>query len=601
MKRCVFIILVSLSFVHGWGQTVQDIIADVYEQLAEDGGVDMEQLTQELLEIHTQPININTATEDDLLQLRFLSSVQIDNILNYVQKHPMASIYELQLVPGLREYEIRNLMYFLKVEQPNLRTPIYAKEVFHYANHELTLRMDARNIENNGQDPFYGNLRYRFNYHNQVQAGITIQRSPHDKWKEIDYGGYIQLKNITPHLKTLVLGNFEGQFGLGLVMGQSNHMGKSSYILSSANGAEGVRKYGSVSPSYDYLHGIATTLTLGMADVSLLYSIRAENSNWHHVVGMNTTIHRKNWKVGLTALEDIYSKDSAMTSFGINARYNHGRWDLFGEVAGTYNSAQHFTSKSRWGVGTIVGAKLTPIDGLGFFLLYRYYSPCFQNRYAYAFSESSKVGDENGFYIGSEIRLLPKWRFALYADGFRFADVKYGVPYPSNGFDVMAQADYEINKSMMTYLKFRARRKGINNTYSLRYQYTWNSDGWHLRTQADATFVKPDTMAFTWGASIYQDIQYSFRNVPITLLLRLQCFDIRNWDNRIYTYENDVLYANSIPATYGIGGRWFVNCRYQINQHWGLYLRVSQTIYHPNWSVDHTTKSEVHFLVRGSW
>ncbi len=153
----------------------------------------------------------------------------------------------------------------------------------------------------------------------------------------------------------------------------------------------------------------------------------------------------------------------------------------------------------------------------------------------------------------------------------------------------------------MTYLKFRARRKGMKNTYSLRYQYTWNSDGWHLRTQADATFVKSDTTAFTWGASIYQDIQYSFRNIPITLLLRLQCFDIRNWDNRIYTYENDVLYANSIPATYGLGGRWFVNCRYQINQHWGLYLRVSQTIYHPKWMVDHTTKSEVHLLIRGSW
>mgnify|MGYP003304697464 CR=1 FL=1 len=59
---------------------------------------DWEDLSQDLYELHQHKMNINTVSVEDLQRLRFLSPMQIDDILYYVDKHPMADICELQLI-----------------------------------------------------------------------------------------------------------------------------------------------------------------------------------------------------------------------------------------------------------------------------------------------------------------------------------------------------------------------------------------------------------------------------------------------------------------------------------------------------------------------
>jgi len=593
-KILVFIAILVPFTLHA--QSVNDIIADIYEQVAEYGG-DLENLSQEMMELYQNKININTATAEDLQRLRFLSDKQIDNILLYVDKHPMVDIAELQLVPGLRDYEVRNLSYFLVADPIVKQQTIYAKEVFKYAKHELTLRTDARNIENYTKDPFYGNFRYRFTYKDHVKAGITLQRRAGENWKKLHYGGFVELNNIAPHLKTLTVGNFQGQFGQGLVLGQEAHVGKSSYILSSTNGPEGLHKYSSVSEDYEYLHGIGTTLQFGHVDVSALYSIKQESKKkeqWlQHVVGVNATYRQRYWQVGLTGLGQIYKQDSLKTAFGGNFRWKKGMWDVFGEAAASYGKL--------WGWGGITGLRLYPVDGVGLQVMYHYYSPTYDNRYAQSFAETSKVNDENGLYVGTEVKLIPKWRLSGYVDVFYFSQPKYGIPDPGWGWDGMVQADYETTQQVNMYWKARAKRKGTTDTYSARYQFNWNKGGWHLRTQLDGSLVNKTDRGLTWGASVFQDVHYSFLQVPITLQLRLQAFDIRQWDNRIYIYENDVLYAFNMPATYGIGGRAYLNFRYQICKQFAMYLRVSETVYHPDWDkAKKSTRTDVHLLFRAT-
>lgn len=601
MRKWIVYIVCLMCSLEIAAQSVEDIITDIYEQVAEQGG-DLENLKQDFMDLYTHKINVNTANFEDLQRLRFLSDWQIDNILLYVEKHPMESTCELQLVPGLRDYEVRNLSYFLVAEKVDEQERIYAKEVFHFAKHEISLRADARNIEHYEGDPYYGNLRYRFNYKNTIKAGVTLQRGAGENWKDLHYGGFVELNKISKHLKTLTVGNFQGKFGQGLVLGEDAHVGKSSYIMSSGNGPEGVHKYSSVSDSYDYLHGAGMTLALGPVDVSVLYSIQKEEAGWHHVVGLNSTYRRRHLQVGLTAMEDIYTKDSTYTVFGANARYKRGIWDVYGEAAASYKMSKNevINTDERWGFGTIVGTKITPLEGLGLHCFYRYYSQTFANRYAHAFAETSKVNDERGLYIGSEVKMVPNWRFSLYADGFAFMGTKYGIPRPSTGWDVMTQADYEHSEAINMFWKVRARRKYITDTYSLCYRFNWDQGGWHLRTQADGTLVNKDGRGLTWGVSVLQDIHYSFSRVPITLQLRLQGFDIRQWDNRVYIYENDVLYAYSIPATYGRGGRCYLNFRYKICKQVSMYLRVSETVYHPDWEGQQKNRTDVHLMVRST-
>jgi hypothetical protein len=86
-------------------------------------------------------------------------------------KYGFREVYELQLIDCLKDYEIRNLLPFVEVKGDRLEIKgkdLYFREVFHYAKHEMTLRVDARNMEDFVGDPMYGKLRYRFNYQNRV-------------------------------------------------------------------------------------------------------------------------------------------------------------------------------------------------------------------------------------------------------------------------------------------------------------------------------------------------------------------------------------------------------------------------------------------------
>ena len=141
------------------------------------------------------------------------------------------------------------------------------------------------------------------------------------------------------------------------------------------------------------------------------------------------------------------------------------------------------------------------------------------------------------------------------------------------------------------------------HTYSLRYFYNWQNSNWTLRTQLDGNIVKNIENKYSFGYSITQDIHYSFTNIkiPITLQLRLQGFNAQKWDNRIYMYENDVLYSFSIPAIYGLGGKIYLNSRFKIHDIVSLYLKVCETIYADKWAKrinKKNTDTDIHISVR---
>ena len=581
---------------------IEDILEDIYNQLSEDDVILQEDVQEQLMNIAANPINLNNTNADELAELMFLSDEQIDAILMYQYEYGFKEIYELQLIDCLKDYEIRNLLPFVEVKGDRLEAKgkdIYFREVFHYAKHEMTLRMDARNIEDFEGDPMYGKLRYRFNYQNRVQAGVTIGRSMGVPWEEIDYGGYIQLKDIGP-MKTVVAGNYQASFGYGLVVGSPFKRGKSAYIQSTATTDEGLKKYSSVGDSYNYFHGVgATARVSSWADVSAFYSLRkGKEEAWNHVVGVNATGRWNRLKVGITAVETIEATSSQFRErsqasyslevkgrdvigvMGVNARWNMGKVDIWGEVATSHGN--------KWGVGVITGVRYRPISDVNLLAIYRYYSPEFDNVYANSLCSWSRMKDEHGGYLGVEYNRLKNWQFSAFGDVWK------------TGFETMAQADFIPQKDYRMHTRFRVKRKDEKDTYSLRWNMVYEFGQWKMKTQADGNMVQAEG-EWTYGWSVLQDVEYRFSKVPIVLQFRAQAFDAREWNNRVYIYENDVLYAYAIPFVYGLGGRFWLNARYKINDTFSLYLRVSETIYQDAWAVEHdkkSTRTDVHALLR---
>ena len=572
VKRGIFLIVAVL-----WGRsltatpspltvTLDDIIGDIYHYLMEISEVDYEQLQTDLYALHEAPIDLNATSEEELRQLYFLSPKQIDDILLYADKHPFETLYELRMIPSLEDYDIRNLLPFVRVCAPAQNNHIYAREVFTQAKHELIARVDAQNIEGfEGTDPMFVQTRYRFDYQRKVVFGAQLRRPAGGSALSLQYGAYLQLRDIAPHVHTVVGGNFQASFGHGLVLAPVFHSGKSAYVSSVGQQANGLRYYSSADGQG--LHGAGGTVrwewnNQTRLDVSALYSMqKANDSTWHHLVGANVTIRHKRLEVQLTAIENIWSdsirpyrnaaynqhyfRGTNQAVAGASVRYNHGWFDLFGEVAASENR--------YWGYGGIVGSRFYPTSGVSLIALYRYYSPWFDN--------------------------------AL-------------------GYDAMLEAQYH-GKAWWTSLRLRAKQKG-SAIYSARAQFDWTEGGWSMRTTVDANIVKSEELrvnSIPYGVSLAQDVAYSFAGVPLSLRVRLQGFDARNWGNRIYMYEHDVLYSFSIPATYGVGGRAYLCMRWQIIPQLALYLRVSETVYAKKWASEHNrsmTRTDVHFLLRAS-
>ena len=579
------------SSIHAESFTLDDILEDIYNFLSEDGEPPGEEIMEELIEIAQNPINLNQTTANELSRLHFLNDEQIDAILLYQYLHPFQEIYELQLIDCLKDYEIRNLLPFVYVGQIKEEKNMYFREVFHYAKHEITLRTDARNIEDFEGDPMYGKLRYRFNYQNRVMAGVTIGRTPGATWENIDYGGFIELRDMGP-MKRIVAGNYQAHFGYGLVIGSPFKRGKTAYIQSTATTDEGLKKFGSVGDSYNYFHGVgATAKVSSWADVSAFYSLREGKEEWNHVVGVNATGRWNRLKVGITAVENIHHPTkknsleemelvSTQAVMGVNARWNQGKVDIWGELATSQGN--------QWGIGGIAGIRYTPISDINLLAIYRYYSPYFDNIYANALCSWTRMRDEHGGYLGVEYNRLKNWQLLAFGDVWK------------SGFETMAQADFIPQKDYRMHTRFRVKRKDEKDTYSLRWNMVYEFGQWKMKTQADGNLVQTNN-ALTYGWSLLQDVEYRFSQVPIVLQLRAQAFDAQEWNNRVYIYENDVLYAYAIPFVYGLGGRFWLNARYKINDIFSLYLRVSETIYQNAWAIEHdkkSTRTDVHALLR---
>ena len=654
--RVIIIILFILSSFQGRAEvrpsfSLDDIILDIYNAVTEFGEVDYEQLQTDLYTLHESPIDLNNTSDEELTQLYFLSPQQIDAILAYAYRHPFESLYELRLIPELADYEIRDLLPFVYINRAALNSEtintdaLYAKEIFAKAHHELLTRIDARNIEAyEGTDPIYTQFRYRFDFRRRVTFGVQLRRPAGGFARDLQYGAYLQLNDITPHLHTLVAGNFQASFGQGLVLAPVFHSGKSMYVTSVGQQREGLRYYSSVDG--EGLHGAGATLRwewnkTTRLDVSALYSMRhANDSTWHHLLGANLTLRHKKLQVELTAIENLWSdsihpytnakynrhyfRGHNQAVIGASFRYNHGWFDAFGEIATAQNhqitNDQSPITKSHWGFGTIIGSRFYPTNGISLLALYRYYSPYFDNALGYAFSETSRLGDENGGYLGFDITRLRNWRFIGYGDIFYFSGYKYGLGDATRtlGYDAMAEIQYSWSKHPSFQggdggrlsLRLRARQKG-DATYSTRAQFDWAQGSWSLRTTAEANIIpsKLSTLnsQLTYGYTIFQDISYSLplrEGRGLGFRLRLQGFDAREWANRIYTYEHDVLYAYSIPAVYGLGGRAYLCLRWQIIPQLALYFRASESVYAGKWAAAHSrplTRTDLHLLLRATF
>lgn len=276
------------------------------ENLGENLGqedADLTALTENLEYYKAHPLNLNTATREELVDLGLLSDIQINNLIAHRERFgPLITIYELQAVEGFDLATIYSILPYVKVSDQFETAHFSFHEMFANGKSEIIVKSqriaeeqagyapaDSATLADNPNARYLGSpyrlyTRYRFTYGNFVSCGVTAEKDAGEEFFQgtqkqgFDfYSAHIGFRNIG-HVKSAVLGDYQVSFGQGLVAWTGYAFGKSSMTIGTKRNALGIRPYTSVDESR-FLRGAGTTLKFGALETSAFFSYRFRDAN----------------------------------------------------------------------------------------------------------------------------------------------------------------------------------------------------------------------------------------------------------------------------------------------------------------------------------
>ncbi len=488
-------------------------------------------------------------------------------------------------------------------------------------------------------DPNYLYARYRISRSNDFSFGFTLEKDPGEQLTInkstsqylFDYTSFhLYLKNKR-FIKTLAIGDYQLQLGQGLVFGSGFSFGKGAETINTIRRNEiGIRPYTSSLES-GFFRGTGISLGNKRWTTTLIYSSNSQDarvqndstyadfeeyissiqsSGYHRnnseiaarrqineqAFGSGVSYKLRQLTIGSTFLYNQFSlpvikKPNNYNQFEFKGNHNwvgsiYGSllWqnlNLFSELARSASGGQAF-------YGGVI-ASLTPKLDFSFSL--RNYEKDFHSFYANGFGENSRTINEKGVYWGLKLKPLNKLELVAYFDYFEFPWLKFRVDAPSNGQEVLGRITYRVSREIQLYAQYQQEAKEISisteaNNFSIlkkrfKESMIFNADykiaeGLIMKTRVQTSKMQLNGNT-TSGFAIIQDVGYSFWRLRFDA--RVAVFDTDNYDNRIYTYEKDLLYTFSIPAYAGNGLRSYFMLRYKINRILSLWIKYARFSY----------------------
>ncbi len=299
-----------------------------------------------------------------------------------------------------------------------------------------------------------------------------------------------------------------------------------------------------------------------------------------------------------------------LLNVSIDYRYLWRNFHFFGETAMSDNG----------GIATLNGLLLALDPKVSVSVLHRYYQRDFQTLFAAPFAESTLPNNETGTFIGLFLKPIYKIEISAYADVYKHPWLRFLTDAPSYGADYLLQASFKPTRDVEMYVRFRSETKGRNtpdNTTVTDYlsDQTRGNLRYHLQCRISKTITLKTRVETAWykeaenpterGFMVMQDFIYKPLASPVSFSTRFALFDTKSYNTRIYAYENDVLFAFSVPPNYNRGSRFYFTLRYRVFKNMDIWLRYAQTYWANqdgigtgNDLIDGNTKTEIKAMLR---
>lgn len=473
----------------------------------------------------------------------------------------------------------------------------------------------------------------------------------------IDFSSFHLSASNIGIVKKLVLGDYHLQFAQGLTLWSNFAFNKSAEVNS-------VKRYASnIIPSTssienNFFRGLAITLEIDKINLSIFYSDKKRDANISEVddsgeIASFTSLQNTGLHQNINALNDRNSLSENI--FGARVSFKSNTFQLgstayllnwnallvpseqlykISNLAGTNNSCvgfdfQHLTRNASYygeismskngGLAHLLGLNYHADSYSKFSILWRNYQTKYQNFYANAFAENTSIKNEKGLYVGFENSFLPKWKLQFYVDVFKSPWLKSTTDAPSNGLDYFIQINHKASENFQIYLRYKHKRKQVNyalenwfseiiyeNKESLRLNLQLElAKNIRLKSRIEWVKYSKEHSRISDGMLIYQQVEFTHPNNVLKLYFRFTNFNTDDFDSRIYTYENDVLYAFSIPAFYDVGNRVYLLLNYKLNKTLHFWFKIGHTNYKNkerlgtgNEKINGSSKTEIKFQLR---
>ncbi|MEQ9406029.1 MAG: helix-hairpin-helix domain-containing protein [Cyclobacteriaceae bacterium] len=484
--------------------------------------------------------------------------------------------------------------------------------------------------------------RFRTSHKGDFSLGVTFEKDAGERFefdnnqKGFDFYSYhVMLENKLSFDKILI-GDYQLQIGQGIVFGAGFSAGKGSETVNAVKrNSLGLKPYTSVLES-GFFRGIGLSRSFNDFTLTAFYSDLNQDGNIQPFESIGTDPDFLNEEEFVNSIQhtgfhrtdrELLTKDRIKEkSLGVILQYSPNRRLTVGvsglnttysvplfrrpnnynqfEFKGDHNyifsgyfsySWQNFSffgegaqSKSggKGAVGGLV-TSLSPIIDLAFVM--RHYDRDFHSFYGNAFSENSRNINEKGSYWGLQIKPHRKHKLNLYFDQFSFPWLKFRTEAPSDGYEYLMRYTHNPTRQISLYAQFREQsrevsvaveninvlREQVKRNYIFNITYTLKS-GLDLKTKIQSSTLQEEGN-LTKGFAIIQDINFSLWKIKVNT--RMALFDSDNFANAQFVYENDVLYAFSIPAYIGTGIRNYVMLRYDPARNVSVWIRYAKTTF----------------------